>query len=191
MRLTFFILLFSLSNISTIKAQENIHLNSNDLKNKQTIQAKLYDNNNGNFLMDLPLTFHIMKTVGRNILFVIIGKETKQNPQAVWMFKKPYQLEQLLKENRNLKVDKDFKNKNKHIESFYETTNNLHLIDFQDDFQKVTCIPKPVFFEVKDINKPLDLKLKFYISLPDNKDETMQILTSKAGIVKVTIDINN
>lgn len=192
MKIKFLILFFYLTLFSGLKAQEKIHLNSSDPKNKQTIQVKLYDNDNGSLLMDLPLTFHIMKTVERNILFVIVGKEgNEHNFQAVWMFKKTFQLEELLKENRNLRVEKDFKNKNGQIESFYERSSNFHLIDFHDEFEKVTVTPKPLFFEVKDISKPLELKLKFYISVPDKKDETMQILTAKAGIVKVTIDIIN
>ena len=192
MKIKFLILLFCLTIFSGSKAQEKIHLNSSDTKNKQTIHVKLHDIDNGNLLMDLPLTFHIMKAEERNILFVIVGKDiNKHNSQSVWMFKKDFQLEQLLKENRNLKADKDFKNKNEHIESFYDKSSNLHLIDFHDEFEKVTTTPKPLFFEVKDISKSFELKLKFYVSVPDKKDETMQILTAKAGIVKVTIDIIN
>lgn len=191
MKIQFLILFFFLFAFSKLLAQENIHLNSTDSKNKQTINVKLHDASNGSLLTELPLTFHIMKTEERNILFVIAGKEiNKQNTQTVWLFKSSLRLDELLKKNRNLIAAKDFKRKNDLIELFYENSSNIRLIDFYDEYMKVDTSPKPFFFEVKDISKPFELKFKFYTSVPD-KDEIMQILTAKAGTVKVTIDITN
>lgn len=191
MKQAFCIIILFLIAFTELGAQENILLNSRDTKNKQTINVKLHDMYNGEFLMDIPLTFHIMKGKDRDILFMILGQEiNKRNPQTVWMFRNSCQLDELLKKNRNLKASKDFKKRNEHIESFFESSDNIKLMDFPDDFEKVGSTPKPVFFEVKDANKPFELKLKFYISIPD-KDETIQVLTAKAGVVRVTFDITN
>lgn len=191
MKIKFLVVLFLLSIFSELFGQDDIRLNSADPKNKQTVNVKLHDASNGNLLMELPLTFHIMKAKERNILFVIIGKEiNKQSTQTVWMFKRALRLDELLKRNRNLKIDKDFRKKSELVEPFHEDSHNINLIDFYDEYEKISVAPKPLFFEVKDISKPFELKLKFYVSVPD-KDETIQILTAKAGIVRVTIDITN
>lgn len=191
MKIKFLTVLFFLYIFPELFGQDNIRLNSSDPKNKQTVNVKLHDASNGNLLMELPLTFHIMKAEERNILFVIVGKElNKQNVQTVWMFKQALQLDELLKKNRNLKIERDFRKKSDWLEPFHEDSNNINLIDFYNEYESISAVPKPFFFEVKDISKPFELKLKFYVSVPD-KDETMQILTAKAGIVRVTIDITN
>ncbi|MFV0538275.1 MAG: hypothetical protein ACK5M3_13045 [Dysgonomonas sp.] len=191
MNIKFLTVLFFLSIFSELFGQDDIRLNSTDPKNKQTVNVKLHDASNGNLLMELPLTFHIMKAEERNILFVIVGKKPNQeNAQTVWMFKEALQLDDLLKKNRNLRVEKDFRKKSDLVESLYENSHNINLIDFHDEYERFLTVSKPLFFEVKDISKPFELKLKFYVSVPD-KDETIQILTAKAGIVRVTIDITN
>ena len=184
------LIILSIGISSITIAQEDVRLNMNDPKNRQTIYVKLYDAGNGNFLLELPLTFHVMKGEERNILFMITEKKlTKQNPQSVWMFRQSMQLDYLLKLNRNMIVDKQFQNKNTTVESFFEHSGNLTLIDFTEDYEEIREVPKPIFFQIRDVSKPIELRLKFYVSVPD-KDETMQILTAKAGVVKTTIIIN-
>lgn len=192
MKIKFLLLILYVIIFPELKAQENIHLNNGDPKNRQTVNVKLYDADNGAFLMEMPLTFHIMKEKERNILFMIAeNKVNTQKSQTVWLFEESSRLDESLKKNRNFKVGKDFKKKNEMLESFYEKSSNITLIDFHNEFEKVsTATPKPFFFEVKDISKPFELKLKFYISEPD-KDETMQMLVAKAGMVRITIDITN
>lgn len=185
------LLILGIGVFSIAAAQEDIRLNVNNPKNKQTIHVKLYDASNGNYLLELPLTFHVMKGKERNILFMIAGKEiNKRNPQTVWMFRQAMHLDELLKKNRNLTADKDFKKKHTAIEAFFEHSGNLVLIDFPEDYEEVRAVPKPVFFQIRDTGKPIELKLKFYVSIP-GKDETMQMLTAKAGLVKTTINIIN
>lgn len=187
----FLLLFLYLIIFSGLGAQEKIYLNSGDTKNRQTVNVKLHDANNGTLLMEMPLTFHIMKEKKRNILFLIAQtKADTPNRNTVWLFGKSFRLNELLKRNRNLKAGKDFKKKNEMLEPFHENSGNITLIDLHDEAEKVSATPKPFFFEVKEIDRPFELKLKFYISEPD-KDETMQTLVAKAGIVRITIDITN
>lgn len=191
MKTLIILLILSIGASSVAIAQEEVRLDGNNPDNKQTVNVKLYDANNGNFLLDLPLTFHIMKGKERNILFMIVGKElNKRNPQTVWMFRQSMYLDDLFKRNKNLTAHKEFKKKYTAVESFFEHSNNLILIDFPEDYEMIRAVPKPLFFQVRDIGKPIELKLKFYISTPD-KDQTMQVLTAKTGVVKTTINIIN
>ncbi len=182
------LLFFCVGVFSFVLAQESVTLNANDPKNKQTIKVKLYDASNGEYLQELPLTFHIMKGKERNVLFMIAGKEiNKRNPKTVWMFRKSAYGDELLKLNRNLVFDKQFKKKYSAVDAFYEESDNISLIDFQENYEKIDVVPKPIFFQIKDIHAPIELKLKFYISIPA-KDETIQMLKAKAGVVKITIN---
>ena len=165
---------------------EEINLNFKDNGNKQSITVKLYDNNEGNYLLDLPLTFHLNR---KNILFMIVGDETGTgSDNSVWMFDKPIQLNDFLKQNKNVVAAKTFKKQSIRLESFYEGSENVEKYTFFDrGFEWVQLSPKPVFFQVKDPSKPVKLKLKFYVSSEQN-DRT-QALTSEAGIIKITINI--
>ena len=60
------ILLFLLSSWVNRVSGQDVILNADDSDNKQILSVKLFDNNEGGFLLDLPLTFHINKD---NILF--------------------------------------------------------------------------------------------------------------------------
>ena len=89
-----------------ISAQE-ITLNADDKQNKEVITVKLYDNSEGGFLLNLPLTFHLNKD---NILFMIVGDENELGRNAaVWMFDKTLDLNSFLKLNKNTGATKTFK----------------------------------------------------------------------------------
>jgi len=166
-------------------AQE-INLNPKDNGNKQSTIVKLYDNNEGSYLLDLPLTFHLNR---KNILFMIVGDENGTgSDNSVWMFDKPIQLNDFLKQNKNVGVTKTFKKQSIRLESFYEGSENVEkYTSFDRGFEWIQSSPKPVFFQVKDPSKPVKLKLKFYIS--SEKNDRTQALTSEAGISKITINI--
>ena len=166
-------------------AQE-ISLNPNDSGNKQSIVVKLYDTNEGGFLLNLPLTFHLNR---KNILFMIVGDENGTGTNNfVWMFDKTIPLSDFLKQNKNVVASKTFKKYSVRLESFYEQSENVEKYTFFDrGFECVQASPKPVFFRIKDSSVPVKLKLKFYVALEKN-DQT-QALTSEAGIIKITINL--
>jgi hypothetical protein len=177
------VLLFVLSGYA--QAQE-VKLNAKENRNRETITVKLYDNNEGRFLLELPLTFHITQN---NILFMIVGDE-KGVPgnQALWMFDKPVSLTDFLKWNKQVGASKTFKKQMNQLESFFSQSENVEKFTwFDNGFEQVQVSPKPVFFKVGDPTKPVVLKLKFYTSI--EKPDRSQELTSEAGSVKVTIHL--
>ena len=166
-------------------AQE-VQLNGNDRNNRESVSVKLYDNNEGNFLLDLPLTFHI---TSNNILFMIVGDDNGiRGSNAVWMFERDVPLADFLKRNKNITTSKTLKKQLKRLESFYNQSDNVDKHTYFDNgFEFVQGTPKPVFFKVNDPSKPVVLKLKFYTSAENNNRS--QVLSSEAGTVKVTINL--
>jgi hypothetical protein len=166
-------------------AQE-VQLNGKDRNNRESVSVKLYDNNEGHFLLDLPLTFHI---TSNNILFMIIGSDNGiSGSNAVWMFDRDMSLADFLKRNKGVTTSKSFSKQLKRIESFYNQSDNVDRYTYFDNgFDFVQGTPKPVFFKVNDPTKPIVLKLKFYTSAENNNRS--QVLSSEAGAVKVTINI--
>lgn len=170
-------------------AQTIVNLNASDNKNKQSSDIKLYDNFSGNFLLNLKLTFHITND---NILFMIVGDEKGINDRkAIWMFDKNIDLDELRKKNKNLIPSKEFKKAYNQVEQVLVSSTNVAIyVKFQNDYEYVQSVPKPVFLRVKDRSIPVELKLKFYMSEMSDKDQYSQILTAQAGIAKITININ-
>ena len=168
-----------------IQAQE-IKLNGKDTRNRETVTVKLYDNNEGRFLLELPLTFHITQN---NILFMIVGDEKGiSGNQTLWMFDKAVSLADFLKWNKQVGASKDFKKQMNQLETFFGQSENVEkFTGFDHGFEQVQASPKPVFFKVNDPTKPVLLKLKFYTS--NEKPDRSQELTSEAGIVKITINL--
>jgi len=168
-------------------AQE-ISLNAQDSGNKQSVVVKLYDNNTGGYLLDLPLTFHLNQ---KNILFMIVGDGNGTGAgNSVWMFDKTILLNDFLKQNKNVATAKTFNKQCVRLDSFFDQSENVEKYTFFDrGFEWVQASPKPVFFQVKDPSKPVKLKLKFYTALERN--DQMQELNSEAGIIKITINISN
>jgi len=168
-------------------AQE-IRLDGKNSRNRETVSVKLYDNNEGNFILDLPLTFHITPN---NILFMFVGDENGvKGNNAVWMFDKPVLLNDFLKINKQIGTAKTFKKQLSRLESFYDQSENVEKFTwFDNGFETVQSSPKPVFFKVGDVTKPVVLKLKFYTSL--EKNDRSQELSAEAGTVKIQLTIKN
>jgi len=166
-------------------AQE-IRLNGKDDRNREMVSVRLYDNNEGNFLFELPLTFHITQN---NILFMIVGNDNGiTGNNAIWMFDKTVPLNDFLKRNKQIGTAKSFKKQMNRLESFFDQSENVEKFTwFDNGFEQVLDSPKPVFFKVGDASKPVVLKLKFYTSF--EKNDRSQELTSEAGIVKITINL--
>ena len=166
-------------------AQE-VTLNPDDERNKQTVSVKLYDTNEGDFLLDLPLTFHLNAD---NILFLIVGSEDRfDRNRSVWLFDKTVDLNAFLKQNKNISASSAFKKHNKELIRFYDQSENIEkYVLFEDGFERVQTSPKPVFFKVKDASKPMQLKLRFYVA-STQRDGTNQ-LSSEAGLIKITVNI--
>ena len=167
-------------------AQE-IRLDGKDNQNRETVSVRLYDNNEGNFLFELPLTFHITPN---NILFMIVGDDNGvTGNHAVWMFDKTVPLSDFLKRNKQIGVSKSLKKQIARLESFFEQSENVEKYTwFDNGFEQALSSPKPVFFKVGDTSKPVVLKLKFYTSF--EKIDRSQELISEAGIVKITVIIS-
>ena len=166
-------------------AQE-IRLDGNDVRNRETVSVRLYDNNEGNYLLELPLTFHITQN---NILFMIIGDDNGINGNnAVWMFDKTVTLSDFQKKNKHIGAAKTFKKQIARLESFFDQSENVEKYTwFDNGYEQVHASPKPVFFKVGDPAKPVVLKLKFYTSFANNNRPTE--LSSEAGTVKITINL--
>ena len=171
--------------IFNIAAQE-VKLNSKDGGNRESISVKLYDNNEGNFVLDLPLTFHLTQN---NILFMIVGDDNGiSGNNSLWMFERPVALNDFLKINKNVIAAKTLKKQLNRLESFCEQSENVErYVQFDNGYEQVLSLPKPVFFKVGDPTKPVVLKLKFYTSI--EKSGRTQELTSEAGTVKITINL--
>lgn len=165
---------------------QDIQLNVKDRNNRETVSVKLYDNNEGNYVLDLPLTFHISSN---NILFMIVGDDNGiSGENAVWMFDKTVPLNDFLKSNKQISASKTFKKQLNRLESFFSQSENIEKHTwFDNGFEFVQDNPKPVFFKVIDPSKPVVLKLRFYAS-SENNNRT-QVLTSETGIAKITINI--
>ena len=166
-------------------AQE-VNLNPDEDRNKQTVTVKLYDANEGDFLLDLPLTFHLNAD---NILFMIVGSDYELGGNnSVWMFDKTLDLNTFLKQNRNVGATKTFKKHNKELVRFYEQSENIEkYVLFDYGFERVQSSPKPVFFQVKDPAKPMQLRLRFYVASAQR--DGMNLLTSEAGLIKIAVNI--
>jgi hypothetical protein len=168
-----------------LRAQE-VQLNAKNNNNRETVSVRLYDNNEGNFLLELPLTFHITQN---NILFMFVGDNNGvTGNHAVWMFDKTVSLNDFLKRNKQIGTAKSLKKQIARLESFFDQSENVDKFTwFDNGFEQVQSSPKPVFFKVGDTSKPVVLKLKFYTSF--EKNDRSQELTSEAGMVKVTINL--
>ena len=171
---------------ATLTAQE-VKLNYNDQKNKQTIRAQLYDSYNGDFLMDLPLTFHISQDY---TLFMIIGDDTGiKGNTIICLFDKTMELKALEKD-KNLKLSGKFKKQYRKVYPFFEPTAEVELLmPLQNHCEYVQNIPKPLFFQIKNYSKPVKLNLTFYIANPSGDGQYEKTLTAESGTVKITINI--
>jgi hypothetical protein len=165
-----------------------VKLNRADSRNRETVSVRLYDNNEGNFILELPLTFHITQN---NILFMFVGDDNGiRGNNAIWMFDKAISLNDFLKRNKHIGTAKQFKKQLNRLESFFDQSENVERFTwFDNGFETVQASPKPVFFKVGDTAKPVVLKLKFYTSL--EKSDRSRELTSEAGTAKVELRIEN
>ena len=165
-------------------AQE-VNLNPDDERNKQTVTVKLHDTNEGDYLLDLPLTFHVNAD---NILFMVVGSDDELGgSRSVWLFDRTIDLNAFLKQNRNVGVTKTFKKNNKELVRFYEQSENVEkYILFERGFERVQASPKPVFFKIKDPDKPMQLKLRFYVASERNG---MNLFSAEAGLVRIAVNI--
>ena len=177
-------LLFCVQTFS-VAAQE-VHLNIKDDRNRESVSVKLYDENEGDFILDLPLTFHI---TSNNILFMIVGDDNGvSGNNTVWMFDKKITLVDFLQRNKNVSSSKTFRKQINTLESFYYQSGNIERLNYFDSgYEYVQASPKPAFFIVDDPTKPITLKLKFYVS--SEKNDYTHVLNYEAGTVRVTINI--
>jgi hypothetical protein len=166
-------------------AQE-VRLDGKDNRNRETVTVRLYDNNEGNYLFDVPITFHITQN---NILFMIVGDDNGiTGSNALWMFDRTVSLNDFLKKNKHIDAGKRFKKQISRLESFFDQSENVEKFTwFDHGFEQVQMSPKPVFFKIGDPSKPIVLKLKFYTSLEKNNRPTE--LSSEAGLVRITINL--
>ena len=166
-------------------AQE-IRLDGSDTRNRETVSVRLFDNHEGHFLAEIPLTFHITQN---NILFMFVGDDNGiTGNNAIWMFDKTVSLNDFLKKHKHIGAGKTFKKQMNRLESFFDQSENVEKFTwFDHGFEQVLASPKPVFFKVGDPSKPVVLKLKFYTSLEKNSSPTE--LSSEAGLVKITINL--
>jgi hypothetical protein len=169
-------------------AAQEIRLNGKDGRNRETVSVRLYDNNEGNFILELPLTFHVTQN---NILFMFVGDDNGvTGNNAIWMFDKTVSLSDFLKRNKQVGVGKTFRKQMTRLESFFEQSENVEKFTwFDNGFEQVQSSPKPVFFKVNDPAKPVELKLRFYASF--EKNDRSQELTSEAGVVRIKLTIDN
>ena len=181
----FFLMMFLSCCLCRTAAQE-VSLNSKDNLNREAVSVRLYDHNEGNFLLELPLTFHVTPN---GILFMIVGNDNGvTGNHAVWMFDKTVSLNDFLKRNRQIGTAKSLKKQISRLESFYDGSENIKKFTlFDNGYEHVQASPKPVFFKVGDTSKPVVLKLKFYTSF--EKNDGSQDLTAEAGTVKITINL--
>jgi hypothetical protein len=163
-----------------------VRLNGKDNRNRETVSVKLYDNNEGHFICEVPITCHSTKN---NILFMSVGNDNGiTGNNAVWMFDRAVSLNDFLKRNKHIGTGKSFKKQMNRLESFFEQSENVEKFTwFDNGFETVQASPKPVFFKVADPSKPVVLKLKFYTSI--EKSDRTQELSSEAGVVRVTINL--
>ena len=166
-------------------AQE-IRLDGKDARNRETVSVRLYDNNEGNYLLELPLTFHITPN---NILFMFVGDDNGINGNnMIWMFDQSVSLSDFQKKNKHIGASKTFKKQIARLESFFDQSENVEKYTwFDNGFEQVHASPKPVFFKVGDTSKPVVLKLRFYTSFVKNNNPAE--LSSEAGTVKITINL--
>ena len=182
-----FALTFLLLSIWLFKGMaQEVNLNWDDTRNKQTVSVKLYDTDEGDFLLDLPLTFHLNAD---NILFMIVGSEYDLGRNnSVWMFDKTVDLNAFVKQNPNVGVSKSFKKNNKRFIQFYEQSENVEkYVLFERGFERVQSSPKPVFFQITDPTKPALLKLRFYVA--SGKSNGLYVFSSEAGLIKIAVNI--
>jgi hypothetical protein len=168
-----------------LTAQE-VRLDGKDARNRETVSVKLYDNNEGHFICEIPLTFHITQN---NILFMFVGDDNGiTGNNAVWMFDRAITLNDFLKRNKHIGAGKSFKKQMNRLESFFEQSENVDKFTwFDHGYEQVLASPKPVFFKVGDPSKPVILRLKFYTSTEKSNRDTE--LSSEAGLVRVTINL--
>jgi len=180
------LLLLMLSCLLSRATAQEIKLDSKDNRNRESVSVRLYDNNEGNYLLELPLTFHITQN---NILFMFVGDENGiTGNHTVWMFDQPVLLSDFLKINKQIGTAKSFKKQMNRLESFCAQSENVDIFTpFDNGYAQVQSSPKPVFFKVGDTSKPVVLKLRFYTSF--GKADRSQELTAEAGIVKITINL--
>ena len=171
--------------LSRSMAQE-INLNPEDRRNKQTVVVKLFDNNEGGYLLDLPLTFHLNPD---HILFMIVGDENELGVNnSVWMFDRSTDLNQFLKLNKNVATTKTFQKQNPRLTKCFDQSANIEIFaSFDKGFESVQASPKPVFFRIMDPARPVQLKLKFYVAL--EKNDGTRLLTAEAGTIKITVNL--
>ena len=180
------LLLLMLSCLLCRATAQEIKLDSKDNRNRESVSVRLYDNNEGNYLLELPLTFHITQN---NILFMFVGDDNGiTGNHAVWLFDRPVPLNDFLKINKQIGTAKAFKKQMNRLESFFAQSENVDIFTpFDNGYTQVQSSPKPVFFKVSDTSKPIVLKLKFYTSF--EKADRSQELTAEAGTVKITINL--
>jgi len=171
--------------LSKATAQE-VNLNQDDSRNRQTVTVKLYDNNEGGFLLDLPLTFHLNKD---NILFMIVGDDNSLGiNNSILMFDQAVALTGFLKKYKNMAASKTFKKQSARLERFFDQSENIEKHAFFDNgFESVSSSPKPVFFRIIDPSKPAQLRLKFYVA--SSKGDGVHTLTSESGQVRITVNL--
>jgi hypothetical protein len=169
-------------------AQTTVDLNASENRQKQTVDVALYDSFNGNYLLDLKLTFYITQ---ENILFMIVGDERGINDnKTVWMFDMNISLRELQQRNRNLTPSREFGRAYSRVESIIESSKNVEIHQrFQDGYESVQSAPKPVFFNIHNTGIPIELRLRFYVSETSNRDIHSRVLAAKAGTANITINI--
>lgn len=150
---------------------------------------ELINDRDGEKLLDLPVAFQL---TNKNNLVILFGNgETLPNEYTVWMFAPAILLKDFLKKNKNVIANKEFANSNSQLGKFFAEKGLEYLSQykFDEEYQMIRKIPKPVFFQLTD--REAELYLYFYVSIPNKKDSDLNELIAKTKPIKITIKIDN
>jgi hypothetical protein len=149
-----------------LTAQKKIELQPHK---PQSIEVRLcdYHKTEGDFLLNLPLTFSINN---KNILIIMVGNDTVLDYEhSVWCFSEEMDFVELMKNNRNVSAAKLFKKQNAVLSTVLMPYSKMTLHrTFDDGYEIVKKNVKPFFFEIHNLSsgEPLKFSLQFYVTKP-------------------------
>ncbi|MDR2010213.1 MAG: hypothetical protein LBQ22_07005 [Bacteroidales bacterium] len=185
-KINIILITFLLFALKTITAQEKVTLSAGGQK-QQRITVDLSGSEDNKLLLKLPITFQI---TDKNILIMILGDgNTFTGKRSVWLFSSEMPFETLQKNNLNVNADKHYKNKYKKFRTFFNSSEKIKLYKkFDNDYEIITANPKPVFFQLAENSKSIELNMEFYISQPGKKYPHWFIAKSRQVTIKININ---
>jgi len=162
-----------------LTAQKKIELQPNK---PQSMEVRLCDyyKTEGDFLLNLPLTFSI---INKNILVIMVGNDTVLDyERSVWVFSEEVDLADLMKANRNVSAEKVFKKQSAMFNTVLLPCDKMTLYRaFDNGYEVITKNAKPLFFEIQNLspNQPIRFSLQFYVAKPNASFPYLFIATCK------------